>query len=247
MQLFQKLTYLCIFLLLAGCKSSEKEDRGTDQQAEAVPKAEGGKTLFNGKNLDGWKVLGADTSGFSAEDGVIVGTTLQDLPNTFLVTEKAYDDFILEVDFKIEDYINSGIQIRSNTHNQDTTTNYLSGKLEESTRDWKKGRVYGYQIEIDPSERKWTGGFYEEGGRGWLVPLADKPEARQAYNHGEWNHMTIKAEGNRIQAWVNSVQTVNTTDDKADSGFIGLQLHGAWKEEQIGQKVRWKNIRIKEL
>lgn len=244
---FQKLILLSTLLLLAGCQSSKENQEKGRQQTDALPTAEGGKALFNGKNLEGWNVLGADTSGFSAEDGMIVGSTLEDIPNTFLATGKTYDDFILELDFKIEDHINSGIQIRSGTHDQDTTTSYLSGKLEQSTRDWEQGRVYGYQIEIDPSERKWTGGFYEEGGRGWLVPLNDKPEARQAYNHGEWNHMTIKAEGNRIQAWINGVQTVDTTDDKADSGFIGLQLHGASKEEQIGQKVWWKNIRIKEL
>jgi hypothetical protein len=107
--------------------------------------------------------------------------------------------------------------------------------------------VNGYQIEIDPSDRAWTGGFYEEGGRGWLVPLNENERARKAFKQGEWNHFKIIADGNHFQTWINGVQAVETTDDKASNGFIALQLHSINNEDQLGLRVLWKNIRIHEL
>src|SRR5699024_12531814 len=91
---------------------------------------------------------------FQVEDGEIVGTTVTNTPNSFLVTDKEYCDFILELELKVNDHMNSGIQIRS-----------------ESTADYKDGRVHGYQVEIDPSVRAWSGGIYDEARRGWLYPL----------------------------------------------------------------------------
>ena len=75
-------------------------------------------------------------------------------PNTFLATTKNYGDFILEFDFKIDDGLNSGVQLRS-----------------ESKKDYQNGRVHGYQFEIDPSKRAWSGGIYDEARRNWLYPL----------------------------------------------------------------------------
>jgi hypothetical protein len=202
--------------------------------------------LFNGENLEGWEVNGGDAN-FYVEDGAIVGLTEEDVPNSFLVTENEYDDFVLELEFKIDPEINSGVQIRSGVYEKDTTTAYLSGKLEEGTRDWPAGRFHGYQIEIDPSDRAWTGGFYEEGGRGWLQPLTENEEAQKAFKQNEWNHLKIKADGNHFETWINGLKAADTTDDLARSGFIGLQLHSAWKDEQVGKKVWFKNIKIKEL
>src|SRR5699024_2878343 len=68
--------------------------------------------LFNGKNLDGWHQLNGHAK-YTVEDGEIVGTTVLNTPNSFLVTDKKYGDFILELEFKVNDHINSGIQIRS--------------------------------------------------------------------------------------------------------------------------------------
>jgi hypothetical protein len=123
----------------------------------------------------------------------------------------------------------------------------VNGRLVESTREWEAGRVNGYQIEIDPSDRAWTGGFYEEGGRGWLVPLNENEAARQAFKQGDWNHFRIVAEGNTFKTWINGVQAVVTTDDKASNGFIALQLHGIRNEEQVGLRILWKNMKIREL
>jgi hypothetical protein len=143
--------------------------------------------------------------------------------------------------------MNTGVQIRSAVYDEPTTTPYLNGSLEEGTRDWEVGTVNGYQIEIDPSDRAWSGGFYEEGGRGWLVPLSENEDARKAFKQEEWNHFRIVADENHFQTWINGVKAVETTDDKARTGFIALQLHSINNEDQVGLRVIWKNIRIHEL
>jgi len=99
--------------------------------------------LFNGKDLSGWTRLNGNAE-FIVEDGVIVGTTKPNSPNTFLVTDHKYSDFALEFEVKIDTFINSGVQFRSNS------TDYMNGK------------VHGYQAEIDPSSRAWSGGIYDE-------------------------------------------------------------------------------------
>ena len=203
--------------------------------------------LFNGENLDGWEVKGAAESNFYVDDGLLVGETKLGLPNTFLATTQAYGNFELEVEFLVPDGINTGVQIRSDVYASETTTPYLNGKLEASERTWEAGRVHGYQIEIDPSERAWSGGFYEEGGRGWLVPLTDNDQARQAFKNNDWNHFRIIADGNHFQTWINGVPAVDTQDDQATSGFIALQLHSIRTEAQEGKKILWRNIRIREL
>ena len=113
----------------------------------------GWQKLFNGKNLDGWKVLNG-TAEFKVEKDMIVGSSKVNTPNTFLATEKQYDNFILEYEVKVEGGLNSGVQIRSN-----------------SLPDYRNGVVHGYQVEIDPSKRAWTGGIYDESRRGWVYNL----------------------------------------------------------------------------
>jgi Domain of Unknown Function (DUF1080) len=107
--------------------------------------------------------------------------------------------------------------------------------------------VWGYQIEVDPSNRAWSGGLYEPGNRGWIVTLAGNEAGRKAFKPNDWNHFKIAMNGNKIQTWVNGVPTVDTTDDMSASGFIGLQFHGAYREWQKDKKSMWKNIKIKEL
>jgi hypothetical protein len=203
--------------------------------------------LFNGTDLEGWEVKGAPESNFFVEDGILVAETKMGIPNTFLATTNNYENFELEVDFKVNKGMNTGVQIRSGVYEEPTTTPYLNGSLEEGTRDWEVGTVHGYQIEIDPSDRAWSGGFYEEGGRGWLVPLIENEEARKVFRQEEWNHFKIIADGNHFQTWINGVKAVDTTDDKASTGFIALQLHSIKSEDQLGLRVLWKNIRIREL
>ena len=183
--------------------------------------------LFDGKTLDGWVQLGGKAK-YSVEDGMIVGTTVLNTPNSFLCTEKHYSDFILEYEFKVDPRLNSGVQIRSN-----------------SFAEYKNGRVHGYQVEIDPSERAWTAGLYDEGRRGWLNDLKDNEPARKAFKQNEWNHIRVQAVGDSIKTWLNSVLAADLKDSMTSSGFIGLQVHSTRIEEPL--QVRWRNIRIQDL
>ncbi len=210
--------------------------------------------LFDGKTLTGWKILNEDYSyqgnqpEFYVQDGMIICNTKSDVGGGYLVTEKNYDDFILELDVKIDSSLNSGIQCRGQIWQKDTVAMYLAGDAKGtlSQQKFKAGYIWGYQIEVDPSDRAWSGGLYEPGNRGWLVRLTDNEAGRKAFKPLEWNHFKILMDGNKIQAWVNGVQTVDTTDDMNSTGFIGLQFHGAGKE-QNNMKSFWKNIKIKEL
>lgn len=182
--------------------------------------------LFNGQDLSGWKQLNGKAL-YNVKNGEIVGTTVFKEPNSFLVTEATYGDFILELEFKLDADMNSGIQFRS-----------------ESKADYKDGRVHGYQMEIDPSSRAWTGGIYDEARRDWLYPLEYNPEAKKAYKKGDWNKCRIECIGSVIRVWVNGMPTANLVDDVTPTGFIALQVHSVGKPEEAGQTIRWRNIRI---
>lgn len=184
--------------------------------------------LFNGKDLTGWKQLNGEAK-YEVVDGMIVGTTVLNTPNSFLCTEKNYSDFIFEVDLLVEENMNSGIQFRS-----------------ESKPEYNNGRVHGYQCEVDPSERAWSGGIYDEARRGWLYPLDLNPEAKSAFNMGEWNHYRIECIGNSIKTWLNGVACAHVIDDMTPEGFIALQVHSIGRDqEKVGHQIKWKNIRIK--
>ncbi|MCF6311931.1 MAG: DUF1080 domain-containing protein [Verrucomicrobiales bacterium] len=193
--------------------------------------------LFDGKTLKGWKQRGGKAK-YTVEDGVIVGTTVPNTPNSFLSTEKNYGDFILELEFKVDPEMNSGIQIRSNEFKEGDPQPVEGKKI-------PVGRVYGYQVEIDPSERAWSGGIYDESRRGWLNNLEDNPAARKAFKQNQWNHYRIEAIGDRIRTWVNGVPAADLKDDMTATGFIALQVHGIGKKTGTWQ-VRWRNITIQE-
>ena len=197
------------------------------QTAMAQNGGEGWGRLFNGKNLNGWKKLNGDAE-YKIEGNTITGYSKLNTPNTFLATEKNYRDFIFEVEVKVDNQLNSGIQIRSN-----------------SLKDYRDGRVHGYQVEIDPSPRAYSGGLYDEARRGWLYPLGINPKGRKAFRPGGWNQYRIEAIGNHIRTWVNGIMCTNLVDDKTAEGFIAFQVHSIGKKEQEGTQVKWRNIRIK--
>ncbi|MCA9449860.1 MAG: DUF1080 domain-containing protein, partial [Candidatus Omnitrophica bacterium] len=205
------LLFICIAIVLPVCA----EDSGWVD-------------LFNGKNLDGWTQRGGEAS-YEVKDGVIVGTSVPNTENSFLCTEKDYSDFVLELDFKVDPKLNSGIQIRS-----------------ESKADYKNYRVHGYQVEIDPSTRAWSAGIYDEARRGWLNNLENNEPARKAFKQNDWNHYRIVAIGDSIKTWINGVPAADLQDDMTPSGFIALQVHGVGDRTDPLQ-VRWKNIRLQDL
>jgi hypothetical protein len=180
------------------------------------------KPLFNGHNLDGWTKVGGGAT-YTVEHGEIVGTRGPG-PNTFLRTNDLYDDFVLELEFKWDQPINSGVQFRSRQRDED-------------------GRVSGYQCELDHSDRRWTGGIYDESGRGWLAPLKDDPDAMAAVpSIFKWNSLRIEAVGPRLQTWINGVPCADLMDKQDAEGFIALQVHSS---QDPGQ-VRWRRIRLTE-
>lgn len=184
--------------------------------------------LFDGKTLKGWGRLNG-TATYRVEGGAIVGKTSEGSPNSFLCTEKEYGDFELEFEVKVDEELNSGVQVRSQT--QDNPTR----------------RVYGPQVEIEKSPGE-SGYIYGEAtGRGWLTPEQElKP-----HNHmknGDWNHFRVVAKGPRIQTWINGNKVADLTDEPIykthPKGFIGLQVHGV-KAGTGPYEVAWKNIRLK--
>ncbi len=192
-------------------------------------KQEGFVDLFNGKDLSGWSVKGGKMQ-FAVKDGAIVGTCVQKQPNGFLCTDKTYSNFVFTAEFKWEVLGNSGIMFRSGgrPHGKDSV------------------RVFGYQSEMDQNERRWTGGIYGEAMGGWKYPLS-KPEGHAAaraaiVDHLDWNRVTIKADGNTMKTWVNSIPCSHLVNDERSEGFFGLQVHGGRQGT-----IHWRNIRIREL
>ena len=180
------------------------------------------KPLFNGKDLSGWQVLGEDAT-FEVKGDKVIGTN-KGRQNTFLATQATYGDFILELEVWVDPRMNSGIQFRS-------------AQLEE-------GRVYGYQAEIDPSERAYSGGIYDEARRDWLYPLSLNPAGQKAFKNETWNKYRIEAFGTSMRVWVNGICTAFLEDDLSAVGFIALQVHGVGREEEEGRQVKWRNIRL---
>ncbi|MBD0825187.1 3-keto-disaccharide hydrolase [Aestuariibaculum marinum] len=208
-----KILELLSLVLVISCHSPSAQDKF-------------GVALFNGKDLSGWTQKGGKAQ-YIVEDGMIMGKTVSGTPNSFLTTDKTFDNFILELDYKVDSSMNSGIQVRSN-----------------SLPHYMNGRVHGYQIEIDPSDRGWSAGIYDEARRGWLVDLKSNPKAQAAFKQNDWNHYRIEAIGDSIKTWINDVPAAFLIDDKTPRGFIALQVHSIGNGDTPGKIIMWKNIRI---
>ncbi|MVM36663.1 DUF1080 domain-containing protein [Spirosoma sp. HMF3257] len=184
------------------------------------------KNLYNGNDLKGWVKRNGNAE-YKLTNNAIIGVSQLNTPNTFLCTEETYGDFVLEMDVKVEPGLNSGIQIRSLSDPNDNN-----------------GRVRGYQIEIDPGDRAWSGGIYDEARNGWLYPLSINPKGQKAFKNGQWNKYHIEAIGPRMKTWINGIPCANVLDPQTARGFIALQVHQIKREEQNGLTVQWRNIRI---
>lgn len=193
--------------------------------AGAQPK--GFKKLFNGKDLTGFKQLNGKAK-YAVVNGELVGTTVPVEPNSFLATEQEYGDFILEYELMVDTSMNSGVQIRSH-----------------SKPEYNNGRVHGYQVEIDPSARQWSGGIYDEAGRGWLYNMQNNAKGKTAFKNNQWNKYRVEAIGHTLRTWVNGIPTAQVVDDAAASGFIAFQVHSIGANKSPGTQVKWRNIYIK--
>ena len=184
--------------------------------------------LFDGKTLAGFDRHNG-TASYAVEEGQIVGRTSEGSPNSFLCTQKEYGDFELTFEVKVDDELNSGVQIRS------------------SVCEKRKGRVHGPQVEIATNG---TAGFiYGEAlETGWLSEDRSDADAQAAFQKGEWNKYHVVAVGDRIRTWVNNVPVADLHDTKSEMprGFIALQVHGIGRGEGP-YEVRWRNLMLKEL
>ncbi|HTU89504.1 MAG TPA: DUF1080 domain-containing protein [Gemmataceae bacterium] len=202
---------------------------------------DGWKPLFNGKDLDGWVQRGGKAK-YRVEDNQIVGNSVPNTKNSFLCTKRDYADFILELEFKVDPKLNSGVQIRSHCFDEEKTVEIEGKKFKVPA-----GIVHGYQVEIDPSERSWSGSIYDESRRRrFLYDLKENEAARKAFKPNEWNKFRIECRGDSIKTWINGVAAVDLKDSVTPSGFIALQVHAVGKETEP-REVRWRNLRIKEL
>ena len=198
-------------------------------------------SIFDGKTLNGWSQLNG-TASYRVQDGAIIGKTKEGSPNSFLCTNKLYGDFELKFEVKlINNELNSGVQIRSNTKALTEEEKEKAGK--------KFGRVNGPQVEIEATKDKGaeSGYVYGEACGGWMTPK-EKLKPHKYFKNGEWNQYRIVAKGPLIQTWVNGKKVSNLSDkDKFQShpkGFIGLQVHSI-KKGSGPFEVAWRNIKIK--
>ncbi|MCR9193643.1 MAG: DUF1080 domain-containing protein [Hyphomonas sp.] len=182
--------------------------------------------LFDGQSLNGWSQVNGEAP-YETVDGVIRGTNIFDTPNSFLATDEAYSDFVLEFESRSIGDANSGVQFRT----------------ELAPGTWSG--VVGYQLDIDPSERRWTGGIYHEGVHVWRHSMARNPNCQTAYQHGAWNAYRIEAIGPIIATWVNGVPCAHMAGDHHATGFVALQIHAIGQEEKyLGSFTEWRNLRI---
>src|SRR5215471_17515255 len=209
--------------------------------------------LFNGKDLSGWTQKSGNAKYF-VEGGCIVGETV--VPgkgtNSFLCTTESYDNYVLELDFKVDPRMNSGVQFRSEYASEPRKVEW-HGK----TINIPQGYVYGYQVEIDPDvprKRMWTAGIYDERRRLWLFPAdGEKGEQGKAFSAqgmkifkpNDWNHLQLDATGPKIRTYLNGVLCATLEDGMTPSGFIGLQVHASNDASHNGAQVRFKNVRLK--
>ena len=202
---------------------------------------EGFIPLFNGKDFTGWEQHSGKAE-YRVEDGAVVDKTVAGTGNSFMCTTKEYGDFVLEFEFKVAKEMNSGVQFRSQFYKTDTEIE-IAGKKKKFPAD----RVHGYQYEIDPSPRAYTGGVYDEARRGWLKDLKDNAAAQKAFKQDDWNSARIECKGDTIKTWINGVAAAELKDNLTPKGVIALQVHGIGKGKNPGEEIRWRNIRIKEL
>jgi opacity protein-like surface antigen len=215
---------LCTAALLLALASGSATPAAQADRGNTQPES-GWTNLFDGVSIDHFTKRGGDAR-YSVEDGAIVGETRPNTPNTFLCTPIEYADFILEFEVMVDRELNSGMQVRS--HARDN------------------GSVYGYQIEIEATPRGFSGGIYDEGGRGWLAQPTPQQATATPVNPDDWNHYRIEAIGGRIRTVINGIPVADLQDDLVASGFFGLQVHGVGGRTDP-LRVRWRNLRIREI
>lgn len=222
---------------------------------------EGWRNLFNGKDLDGWEQRGGQAK-YVVENGVIVGSSVLNTPNSFLCPKEQFGNFILELEMKVDPALNSGVQFRSECFDKETTPVGVDGQPIQGDKGGvlkvPAKRLHGYQCEIDVDNVKnrwWTAGIYDEARRGWLFPgklggdkAAFTAQGAKLIKQNDWNTLRIEANGASIKTFLNGEPRATITDALTLKGYIGLQVHSVGKDnKKEGLKACFRNIRIKPL
>lgn len=198
-----------------------------DAETPDAPPVDKWTALFDGKTTEGW----TNPYEWGATEVVDGEFHLTGDKKFFIVTEKTYSNFIFEGDVLLPPGIaNSGFMFRANV---------------------QPNKVFGYQSEVDGSDRNWSGGLFDEGRRKWFTSpkkgdkaseAAFRERAGDTFKRNDWNTYRITCNGNQLKIEVNGVTTTDITDTKDASGVIGIQHHG-----EKGQTYKFRNLRIKEL
>ena len=200
---------------------------------------------FADGTMKGFQIV-SGTASYKVENGVLVGTTVDGSPNTFLATEKPVKDFELQFEVQVDDALNSGVQVRSHLAKE-------GDPAPEGAKNGKPlpaGRLYGPQCEIAVNGT--AGDFYDEARRGtWWSILTETESvrtdaAKAAFKKGEWNAYRIVAKGEHYQSWVNGVPTADFKQPGDPEGHIGFQVHGI-KKGTGPFTVKWRHVKFREL
>jgi hypothetical protein len=178
------------------------------------------KSLFNGKNLNGWEPTPGGK--WEVKNGVVIGTSPKSEPrHGILLTKKRFKDFVVKAKFRVL-HGDSGFYFRV-----DRVKSGVS--------------VHGFQVEIDETDE--TGGLYETGGRGWVHQPTAEVAKKRSYKKGEWTDLELTAKGGDITVKINGIVSTRLINDKSRrEGHIGLQLHGG----QV-MHVEYKDIELSVL
>lgn len=204
---------------------------------------------------DGWQEWFKDGLGdakvvsgqatYEVKDGVLIGTTVDGSPNTFLV-KGPFKDFELQFEVKVDDQLNSGVQVRSHLAKEGD----LAPEGSKGGKPLPAGRLYGPQCEIAVNGT--AGDFYDEARRGTWWSILTKTEAvrtdaaKAAFKKGEWNHYRIVVQGEHYKSFVNGVKTADFSQPGDPEGHIGFQVHGI-KKGDGPYSVRWRAVKLKTL
>ena len=214
MAVMQRLTAIAVLTVsLVGSLAAQNRPRARVLGPEWV-------SLFNGKDLSGWKKVGKER--WEVIDGAIFGQGITE-EYGYLATEDSFRDFHLSLRFKCEADGNSGV--------------YIHTAFEGDTPRIVAGR----QIEIDRTLGRHTGGIYGDG-RGWIA--WPSPQYETVIRPYDWNDMLIEVEGNHYVVHLNGIRVLDFTypSPVAESGVIALQLHSGGEG-----RMRFKDLFVRDV
>lgn len=177
--------------------------------------------------LDGWRIATGNghgnTQAWTVADGVITGT--QDKPGNggVLITDGVFRDFLMEIEFKVDWGLDSGIFLRSTP----------------------EGRCYQIMLDCYPGGN--VGGIYGEG-TGGFIARAEDWEAH--HRRDDWNKILAVVTGNppTIEVWLNGHHAMSWTGTERlldDAGHLAVQVHAG--AGYFGKEARFRNLRVREL